>query len=259
LTYTLTVSDTNFGNNNNPDPVSGLTVKDTLPSGFTPTGNWTCSAGTGSSCPTGDPLGNGNLSRDVNLGVGSGATVVFTIVGTADSLGTLTNNASLDVPPTFNAVNSTLSSSTNTTVNRTGDLAIAKVVTSPNPPSVSRSGNSAARAVRYTVTVTNSAGADAALGATFNEANNGSLTFGAWTCSASTGSSCGTASGNGRPNGLAISVAAGGVLTYTINATVNTSASLGTLVNTVTVTAPNGFVDSNTNNNSASANVTVRT
>ena len=139
-----------------------------------------------------------------------------------------------------------------------GDLAIAKVVTSPSPASISRSGNSAARAVQYVVTITNSAGAYVAIGATFNEANNGSLTFGAWTCAATTGSTCGAASGNGRPNGQIISVAAGGVLTYTINATVNTSASLGTLINTVNVTAPNGFVDSNTNNNSASANVTVR-
>ena len=75
------------------------------------------------------------------------------------------------------------------------------------------------------------------------------LTSVTWTCSASSGSSCGSASGSGNLNTTA-NLLAGGTVTYTVNATVAASAS-GSITNTAFVAAPGGVTETNLGNNSA--------
>jgi uncharacterized repeat protein (TIGR01451 family) len=76
-----------------------------------------------------------------------------------------------------------------------------------------------------------------------------------WTCSATTGSSCGSASGITSINST-VTLLSGGSATYTVSAVVN-AAPGGTVVNTATVTAPVGLVDTLTANNSATDTDTV--
>ena len=76
-----------------------------------------------------------------------------------------------------------------------------------------------------------------------------------WTCSATTGSSCGALSGVGSISTL-VDLAPGGQATFSITGTVDPSAVPGPLSNTATVTMPTGSVDPTTGNNSAT-DVTV--
>lgn len=271
VSYLITV------HNAGPDVASNVQVTDTFPNQLVLSGS---SLPSFNCAPSVDCGFTGTQSGSINrqITVRPNVDVTFTVSAVAGQAAGAFNNVATVAPSAsnINDGNGPFSSTASVTirgvglltiaktvrptglVNRVGDLAISKVVTSPSPASVSLSSNAAARAVRYVATITNAANAALAVGAIFNEASNGSLTFGAWTCSATAGSSCATTSGNGRPSGLLVSLAAGGSVTYTISATVSTSASLGALVNTVTVAAPNGFVDTNTSNNTATANVTVR-
>jgi uncharacterized repeat protein (TIGR01451 family) len=81
-----------------------------------------------------------------------------------------------------------------------------------------------------------------------------SLTGAAWTCSASPGSSC---PGNGVGSiDTQVSIAAGGSVTFVLQATVAGNAS-GTLVNTVDVTPPAEFVNTNAATASASDSTAI--
>lgn len=119
------------------------------------------------------------------------------------------------------------------------DLAVTKTdgVTSVQP----------GQAIAYTVVVTN-AGPSAAANATIIDTPPALLTSVTWTCAASSGSAC-PASGAGVIN-HAVSLAVGGILTYTMNATLSPAAT-GTLVNTASVTPPGGTPDPNAANNAA--------
>jgi uncharacterized repeat protein (TIGR01451 family) len=101
--------------------------------------------------------------------------------------------------------------------------------------------------VTYTIVASN-AGPDAAAGASIADAFPAILLGAAWTCTASSGSSC-TAAGTGNVND-SVSLAAGGTATYTVTGTVAASAS-GTLVNTANLSPPGGTTDPDPGNNSA--------
>ncbi len=101
-------------------------------------------------------------------------------------------------------------------------------------------------AVTYTITASN-AGPSGVTGATVADMLPASLTA-TWTCVGAEGGTC-TASGSGNINDL-VNLPSGGSVTYTVSATISASAT-GTLVNTATVTAPQGVTDPNTANNSA--------
>ncbi|MDR7070339.1 putative repeat protein (TIGR01451 family) [Pseudoxanthomonas japonensis] len=96
-------------------------------------------------------------------------------------------------------------------------------------------------AVSYRIDVAN-AGPSAALGATLSDIVPPQLTSVAWTCTASPGSSCGTASGSGNV-ALTINLAASGslVLQVTGVAPSLTPATIG--ANTATITPPPGTTD----------------
>ena len=93
------------------------------------------------------------------------------------------------------------------------------------------------------------AGPSNVTGATITDTFPAELTGVTWTCSASGGSSCGSASGSGNLNTTA-NLLVGGTVTYTVNATVSASAS-GSITNTAFVAAPGGVTETNLANNSA--------
>jgi len=101
-------------------------------------------------------------------------------------------------------------------------------------------------AVSYSIVVLNS-GPLAVIGAPVTDNVPAALTSVTWTCTASAGSSCAAASGNGNIT-TSVSLLPGGSATYTLNGTV---AGSGTLVNTASVAAPSGITDPNPANNSA--------
>jgi uncharacterized repeat protein (TIGR01451 family) len=101
--------------------------------------------------------------------------------------------------------------------------------------------------VAYTIVATN-AGPDPVSGATVTDTLSAALTGATWTCLASSGASC-TATGSGSIAD-AVTLPAGGSVTYTLTATVSPAAT-GSLTNTTTIALPPGGNDPNPTNNSA--------
>jgi len=110
----------------------------------------------------------------------------------------------------------------------------------------------AGQALTYTITVTN-AGPSAVVGAAVTDTMPASLTSVTWTCAPAL--SCGAASGSGNI-ATTVSLANGGSATFTVNATVATTAT-GSVVNTATVAPPGGTTDGTPGNNSATDTDTI--
>ncbi|BAU11380.1 hypothetical protein LEP3755_18740 [Leptolyngbya sp. NIES-3755] len=114
----------------------------------------------------------------------------------------------------------------------------------------------------YTITVRNSGPSDA-IGATFRDTMPTQLTNATWTCTASSGSSCGTASGTGNID-TTVNLLNGGTLTYTVTGVVSTTAT-GVISNTATILRPNDVNDptdqgrTGAGNNSATDTTTITT
>lgn len=101
--------------------------------------------------------------------------------------------------------------------------------------------------VTYTLQVTNN-GSDPVTGATVTDTFPASLSSISWTCTPSAGSTC-TGAGGGNLSDT-VDLLAGGVLTYSVTATLALTAT-GDLVNTATVAPPMGTVDPISENDSA--------
>ncbi|MHC5903595.1 DUF7927 domain-containing protein [Streptomyces sp. S6] len=95
--------------------------------------------------------------------------------------------------------------------------------------------------VTYTVTVSN-AGPAPATNASITDQIPAALTGVTWNCAASSGSSCGAASGTGNSLNTTATLAANGTATYTIAGNTSPSAT-ASLSNTATVTPPSGVND----------------
>jgi hypothetical protein len=184
----------------------------------------------------------------------SHATVRSTATGTIANTATVTRGAAdLEVNTTNNTA-----TDTDTIQVVGGDLAVTK---SANKATVPRTGTAVARTVLYTVVLTNSAGANTATGATFNEGAAFGLTFNSWTCTATAGSSCGGASGTGAPTNRSVTIPAAGTVTFTVSATLTNPfypfIANWPVINRVTLAAPSGFTDATPSNNAATSTVTV--
>jgi uncharacterized repeat protein (TIGR01451 family) len=101
--------------------------------------------------------------------------------------------------------------------------------------------------VTYAIVVTN-AGPSAVTGASVADAPPAALVGVSWTCAASAGSSC-PAAGSGAI-AHAVDLAAGGTLTYALQATVAATAT-GAVANTASVAPPAGVADPNAANDAA--------
>ncbi|MFN0097284.1 MAG: beta strand repeat-containing protein, partial [Gemmatimonadaceae bacterium] len=233
LTYTIVAS------NAGPNAVVAATVTDNFPANITVSG-WTCAASVGSVCPA---SGAGNIAALVNLL--NGGTATFTVNATATGAGTITNTATIAVP--VGAVDPTPANNTatdnNTVITPTANLAIVK---SDGVTAVNQGG-----ALVYTITASN-AGPSTATGATVTDVFPANVTVGAWTCTASAGSSC-PASGSGNL-AAAVTLLSGGTATFTVNAT---ATGAGTITNTATITAPVGINDPAGNNTSTDNNTVI--
>ncbi|HVF50742.1 MAG TPA: hypothetical protein VNA19_11680 [Pyrinomonadaceae bacterium] len=130
----------------------------------------------------------------------------------------------------------------------TGDLASASV---PDPNlSITKTDGVANTYQGATVTYTIVVGNNGAYSVTGTVADTvpAALTGVTWTCAASAGSFCTTASGSGNAISTAATLAPSGTATYTVTGTVSNTAT-GTLSNTATVAVPSYLTDSATANN----------
>lgn len=232
-TYTLVIS------NAGPSAVTNAGVSDILPATLSMI-SWTCTASAGSSC--GAPSGNVNLNNTpVSLAVGGTATIALTVTVSAQATGTVSNSASVAAPNGTIDPNSANNSAIDTdTLTVTADLAITKT---DNATTVT-----AGNQITYTITATNS-GPSMITDASVVDTLPATLTNATWTCTASPGASCGSASGSGSINAK-VSLAGNTTATFTLTATIANNAT-GTLSNTATISAPAGVTDPTAGNNSA--------
>jgi uncharacterized repeat protein (TIGR01451 family) len=250
-TYTVVIT------NSGPNVANNAQVTDTIPAELQ-NATWTCVTTGGATCG-GPASSNGNISRLVNVPVG--ASVTFSIQATVRSsaTGSVANTATVTKGAADIEANTSNNSATDTDTIHTfgGDLTITK---SANKATVPRTGNTD---VIYTVTLKNSVGADTATSARFTELGGLGFAFGTWSCSASAGSDCGGATGSGAPSNRLVTLAGGGTVTFTINATLRNPffpwVRNYSDVNVVTLTPPTGFTDPTLTfgTNIASSTVTV--
>ena len=102
----------------------------------------------------------------------------------------------------------------------------------------------------YTMVVRNN-GPSQATGAKVLDTMPSQLTGVSWSCSASSGGSCGTSSGSGSINNVLVNLPANGTATFTINASLIAGSGTSQVTNSASVTAPTGVTDSYPDNNSA--------
>jgi len=161
--------------------------------------------------------------------------------------GTITNTVSVGSTTTDpNAVNNTAVQTT--TVNSVADLAITKTdgIGSLVPGTT----------ITYTIVVNNS-GPSSVSDAVIKDTLPAAIASATWSCSASGGSSCGTASGSGDIN-TTVDLAVGGVATFTVVALTEWTA-VGSLVNTATITPPVDTTDPDPSDNSSTDTDTLLT
>ena len=232
IQYTIIIA------NAGPDAANGATVGDVLLAGLTGA-TWTCVASAGSAC--GAASGSGNINSTVNLANGGTATYIVNATISAGTTGSIGNTASVTAPAGVTDPATGNNSATDTdTLTPQVNLSLTK--TDGSATEIPGTG------IQYTLVVGNS-GPSNVTGATVVDTLPVALTGVTWTCSASAGSSCGAASGSGNLNTTA-NVAAGGSVTYLVNATIDPAAT-GSLANTASVTTPAGTTETTPSNNSA--------
>ena len=231
-TYTIVVSNTG------PGTAVDQAVNDLFPAAITAV-NWTATASAGSSVAATN--GTGNIVTTVTLL--PGGTVTFTAVAQVDpaATGTLSNTATVAVPPGDNTPGDNTATDTDTLTPQ-ADLSITKDdgVTSVVPGTQNT----------YTIVVTNSGTSDVK-GASVSDPLPAGVSSATWTATASSGG--GTVTGPSSGTGALATIVdlpAGASVTFTFTVLVSPSAT-GRLGNTATVSPPVGVTDPDPANNSA--------
>ncbi|MBK6798617.1 MAG: DUF11 domain-containing protein [Acidobacteria bacterium] len=232
VTYKMVV--TNAG----PGAANGATVTDTVPLAGV---SWTCGSETaGASC--GVPAGAGSSINTIIAVLPAGASVTFTVTGTAPGSGLLTNTVNVAPPGGVtdpNLANNTSQVQTNVAPPTTNaDLYAVKT----GPATVGPFGT-----VTYKVIVGNS-GPDNVTNAVFTDNVPSVLTGVTWTCGNPTdGAICGTPAGVGNNISTTVSsLPTGSTVTFTITGTAPGS---GSFVNSALITPPPGTNDPDPSNN----------
>jgi len=239
VTYAVTVTNVSGVTAN------GASVSDARPANVA-TWAWTCASQTGGATGC-TPAANSaaDFSDAVNLPVGG--TIVYTVTANlvGSPTGDLVNTATVSVPAGLSDPNpnNNTSTDTDTLTSNSVDLSIVK--------DDGQTGYAAGGTVTYTVTVSNLSGADIT-GATVADTRPVNISTWAWACTNQTGGATGcTAAGNSSSNfSDTVNLPVGGSIVYTVTANVVANPT-GDLVNTATITPPNGFADSNTSNNTS--------
>lgn len=217
---------------------AGVTVEDIPPAALVDV-TWTCQPANGSACTA---SGSDDLLDVVTLS--PGGRLVYLLSGTvaSDASGTLYNIASLTIPE--GAVDS------NSSNDADGDSTDIEVVTdlslslSAAPP-IFVPGEAAG----YTVVVHNRGPADV-LGARLQMAAPTALLEAAWTCTASQGSSCAAAGGDGDPI-TAVDLLVNGSATFRLDGLLDPAAD-GEITASAQVSPPTGVLDLDLSDNQAS-------
>jgi uncharacterized repeat protein (TIGR01451 family) len=233
VTYTIVVS------NGGPSDANGVSAADTFPSDLTGVTFTSVAAGgaTGNTA-----AGAGNISDTLNMPTGSSVTYTVNATVKSSATGSLSNTATVTAPG--NVTDPTLGNNTSTdtdTLTPQADLSITKSdgATTAVPGS----------AIVYTITVTNPGPSDAP-GTTVADTFPSDLTGVTFTSVGAGGATGNTAAGSGNINDTAVNLPSGSSVTYTVNATVKSSAT-GSLSNTATVTAAGSVTDPTPGNNSS--------
>lgn len=223
VTYTIVV------NNAGPSSAPSVTVVDNLSPDLTDA-TWTCAASSGSSCAAAS--GAGSINTNVNLRAGGTATFTLRARVRSTATGVVNNVATAFTDPTVADPDSSNNDSGDipVTLFPQAGVAIAKTngvnAVTPGLP------------VTYTIVV-NNGGPSAASGVTVSDVIPSQLTNAAWTCTATAGSSCGAASGNGSIN-TTVNLLDDGQATFTLVGFVPPDAHLSAygITNTASFTAP---------------------
>jgi uncharacterized repeat protein (TIGR01451 family) len=245
LSYTIRIS------NAGPSAANGTTFNDIVPNTITSVSASCGSATAGAVCPTSITIVGNNVSGSVpNLP--SGGSVIITINGTVSpgATGTITNTATIGLPPGVNDPDPSNNTSTVATpVTPTADVSIVKTAPTNATPGSS---------ISYTLVISN-AGPSAAGGTSFSDTVNAAISGLSASCSnAQNGAVCPSSVGISG-NVISATIAtlpANSSVTITINGTISGSAT-GSISNTATLTLPTGTLDPNIANNSSSTNTTL--
>jgi uncharacterized repeat protein (TIGR01451 family) len=239
-TYTIRV--TNLGPNN----VTGAVVSDTFPNIFTDV-TFTATQSGGVSGFTAS--GAGDISDTLTMPIGSFVTYRATGTVRPSASGTLSNTATVTPPNGVTDPHLANNSATDTdTIIVKADLKVK--VTDRKTTVIAGRRNS------YTIVVTNSFGPSDVSGAVVSDSFPNTFTGVTFTATESGGASGFTAAGTGNIYDT-VTLPASSHITYKVKGTISTSAH-GTISVTGTVTAPNGVIDPNLANNSATDTDTVQ-
>jgi uncharacterized repeat protein (TIGR01451 family) len=210
----------------------GMSVASPVGASFTGTG---C-AGTVTATAGATSVGLSNAT----INAGATCTLNVNVVGTA--AGNLINTIPAGALTSIQAVTNTAPATATLQATGTANLAITKT---DNATQVATG-----TTTTYTVVVSN-AGPNNVIGATVTDTPPAGMTFTGWTCTASSGASCGAASGTGAISDT-ININTGSTVTYTVTAQVAPNFAGTSITNAATVTPPGIVADPNQANNTAS-------
>lgn len=232
--------------------LTGVALSDTLPSGLQVaavpnpsfsifSGVGPCTPGTLSAAPGASAVGISGGSIGVNTLCRLVVDVTTTAIGTLRNvlpLGSLTSNQGVT---NANTPEATLLSTGSADISVSKTSAAAQVT--------------AGTSTIFAVVVTNLDALETAAGVDVSDTAPVGMTFTAWTCSASAGSSCSAASGAGDIS-VPVTLLPGGTATFSVTALVDSGYTASSIRNDVTATSTAIF-DPNLGNNSAFSTVAV--
>ena len=234
LTYTVTVS------NDGPSGVRSAKVLDTLPAYLTGA-TWTCSA-VAPAAKCGTASGNGNIDTTVDLAPKASATFTLTAMVDVDAPDDIDNTATIELSRGSIDTDPANNTATDKAKNiRMADISITKDDFTPHAVQ--------GRENEYEIVVSNT-GPSSGMGVLINDRVPKGLSDVSWTCEASEGSLCSDASGKGDIKDVAVNIRPNGKVTFLLSGTISKT-QLADLINTATATPPEGLIDPDRNNNTA--------
>lgn len=218
ITYTVTVTNTGTV------AANGTLVTDAMPNGIDGW-TWTCAASGGAACPVGS--GSGDLNQTIAT-LPPGGALVYTMTATVSNTPpTNINNTSTATPPNGACApaNTPAPCSASASLPPVPQIGVSK---SADTTTVTPGGT-----IHYTVVVSNTGVVDAD-GTPVSDPMPVGVASQTWTCAASGGAACATASGAGAISDTIATFPAGSFVTYTVTAVVDANPP-AIVSNTVTV------------------------
>jgi LPXTG-site transpeptidase (sortase) family protein len=234
VTYTVTVQNLSGTN------VTGALVSDPRPTNIL-NWAWTCVESGGASGCDAAASSSADFTDTVNLPVGSSIVYTVTANVVASPTGTLDNTATVTPPTGIADSNTSNNSSTDSDSLQTADVSISKDDGQTN--------YAGGDTITYTVTVVNLSGSTVT-GVVISDPKPTNIDTWTWACDSQGGgaSGCDGAASSSNDFTDTVDLPVGGTIVYTVTAVALASPN-GNLVNTATVELPNGFTDTNPDNN----------